>query len=168
MPTVNLSHLDHPFTEEELWEVIRSLPADKSPSLDGRTAEFYQSTWSLIKQDLLLAVNALKRLDIRGFHGLNNAFITLLPKRDEATTAADFRPICLIHSFTKIFAKMMARRLTLEIGNLIEVNQSAFIKHRSIHDNFKLVQATAKAFQNCKMLRLLLKLGIAKAFDTVA
>lgn len=94
--------------------------------------------------------------------------LTLIPKQDNAERAADFRPICLIHSFATIFAKMLARRLTPVIGSLIDANQSAFIKDRSIHDNFKLVQATAKLFKNKKKPKLLLKLDIAKAFDTVA
>lgn len=65
-------------------------------------------------------------------------------------------------------AKMMALRLTPELKHLIDVNQSAFVKERSIHDNFKFVQASAKMFKQRKMPKLLLKLDIAKAFDTLA
>lgn len=43
----------------------------------------------------------------------------------------------------------------------------AFIKNRSIHDNFKLVELAAKALYRQKKRTLLLKLDISKAFDTV-
>lgn len=100
--------------------------------------------------------------------GLNSVLITLLPKKTYAQCAADYRPICLIHSFAKLMAKAMAQRLAPELNNLIDVNQSAFIKQRSIQDNFKFVQTAAKIFKQRKLHKILLKLDIAKAFDTVS
>lgn len=44
---------------------------------------------------------------------------------------------------------------------------SALIKTRSIHDNFKLIEMTAKAQHRHKKAMVLLKLDISKAFDTV-
>lgn len=167
VPTKVLSHLDEPFTETELWDTIRALRRDKSPGPDGFTAEFYQAAWPVIKADLLLAINALNRRDRRGFHNLNTALITLIPKKPDAQALGDYRPICLIHSFAKIMAKMMARRVAPELDSLVNVNQIAFIRNRSIHDNFKYVQAAAKLFKQWKIPKILLKLDIAKAFDTV-
>lgn len=133
VPTADLQRLDEPFSEEELWATIKTLHKDKGPGPDGFTAEFYQSSWEIIKADLLAAMNAFCRADRRGFRGLNNALITLLPKKVEAEEPGDYRPICLIHSFTKIMAKMMARRLALELDKLVDVNQSAsFSKDRSM------------------------------------
>ena len=57
-------------------------------------------------------------------------------KKDGAEAIADFRPISLIHSFAKIIAKVMAMRLAPHMNRLISKSQSAFIKKRSIHDNF--------------------------------
>lgn len=63
---------------------------------------------------------------------------------------------------------MMALRLAPELNALVDINQSAFIKKRSIHDNFKFVQASAKVFKQRRIPKLLLKLDFAKAFDTVS
>jgi hypothetical protein len=40
LPTLNLSTLSERFTEQEVLSVIRSLPPDKAPGLDGFTARF--------------------------------------------------------------------------------------------------------------------------------
>lgn len=62
----------------------------------------------------------------------------------------------------------MALQLAPIMDGIVDTNQSAFIKMRSIHDNFKFVQASAKLFKQRKMPKVLLKLDIAKAFDTVS
>ena len=48
------------------------------------------------------------------------------------------------------------------------MNQSAFIKKRSIHDNFKFVEQAARLLHRKRKPALLLKLDISKAFDTVS
>jgi hypothetical protein len=75
---------------------------------------------------------------------LNSAFITLLPKIDEASGVKDYRPISLIHSFRKLVTKILASRLAGRIQDIVSLNQFAFIKKRFIQDNFMLVQQTAQ------------------------
>ena len=41
MPRSNLAELYAPFTEEEVWKTIRSLPSDKASGPDGFTGKFY-------------------------------------------------------------------------------------------------------------------------------
>lgn len=101
-------------------------------------------------------------------HRLNGGLITLIPKKAEAISPADYRPICLIHSFAKLVAKVMSLRLAPLLHILVDINQSAFIKTRSIHDNFKLVELAAKALHRHGKSVILLKLDISKAFDMVA
>lgn len=168
VPKMDLEYLDDLFTDDEIWATIKSLSADKAPGPDGFTTEFYVSAWQIIKEDIIRAMHAFYRTDRRSFHGLNNSLITLLPKKDDAKSATEYRAICLLHSFAKIATKTMARRLAPAMDGLADVNQSAFIKKRSIHDNFRLVQGTAKMFKQRKTSKLLLKLDITKAFDTVS
>jgi hypothetical protein len=47
--SLNLSGLDLPFTEEEVWSTIKKLPSDKAPGPDGLTGRFYKSCWPVIK-----------------------------------------------------------------------------------------------------------------------
>ena len=41
MPRSDLAELYAPFTEEEVWKTIRSLPSDKASGPDGFTGKFY-------------------------------------------------------------------------------------------------------------------------------
>jgi hypothetical protein len=50
---------------------------------------------------------------------------------------------------------------------IISKSQSAFIRGRSIHDNFMYVRNMARRFHRSKTSMLLVKLNISKAFDSV-
>jgi hypothetical protein len=50
---------------------------------------------------------------------------------------------------------------------MVSPNQSAFIKKRFIQDNFMLVQQTVRFLHSQKQPRILLKLDITKAFDSI-
>jgi hypothetical protein len=82
--------------------------------------------------------------DGRGFGKLNQALITLIPKKPDAKLVGDYRPISLVHSFSKLFSKLLANWLKLRLGEVISSNQSAFIKGRFLHDNFLLVRHLAR------------------------
>ena len=107
-------------------------------------------------------------LNPQGVELLNSANIILLPKKADASRVTDFRLISLIHSLTKIFAKLLANRLAPRLDSLVSKCQSAFIKKRSIHDNFLYVQNMVRTMQKMKLPALFLKLDIHKAFDTVS
>jgi hypothetical protein len=153
---------------EEVWAAIKSLPAVKAPGPDGYTGKFYKKSWPIIKEDFMEALNRVLQGDVSKLHLLNSAYVTLLPKKAEALEVKDFRPISLIHSFAKIVTKILANRLASRLPEIVSANQSAFIKGRCIHDNFILVQQTAKAIQKHRVSRILLKLDIGKTFGSVS
>ena len=112
------------------------MPSDKAPGPDGFTGAFFKACWEIIKDDVMAAMNSLFTLNAQGFEWLNSACIILLPKKTDATRVTDFRPISLVHSIAKIFSKVLANRLAPRLNSLVSNCQSAFIKKRSIHDNF--------------------------------
>lgn len=101
-------------------------------------------------------------------HLLNSAYVILLAKKIEALEVKYFCPISLIHSFAKLVSKILANRLAARLPELVSPNQNAFVKGRSIHDNFLLVQQIAKAIYKQKLSGILLKLDIGKAFNSVS
>jgi hypothetical protein len=165
---LDLCHLEEPFSLEEAWATIKDMPLDKAPGPDGFTGRFYRSCWDIIKEDVLSALNAIHRGHVFKFRLLNTAFITLLPKKVDALLVKDYRPISLIHSFAKLVTKLLANRLAPFLSDLVSNNQSAFVRGRSIHDNFMLVQRLAMGLHKSKEPHILLKLDISKAFDSVS
>ncbi|KAK1698221.1 hypothetical protein QYE76_014918 [Lolium multiflorum] len=157
--------LDNPFTSKEIWEAIKDSPAEKAPGPDGFTDIFYRV---IIRHDILEAFHHVFHLAAGDFTALNHAFICLLPKKDGALTIDDYHPISLIHSVAKLFAKVLARRLTTVIESLISPAQSTFLKTRMIHDNFLYVRNLARSLHRKKKPALLIKLDFARAFDSVS
>ncbi|KAM0856686.1 hypothetical protein ACQ4PT_048958 [Festuca glaucescens] len=168
LPTADLARLDAQFSEDKVWAAAKSLPADKSPGPDGFSWSFFQTCWPTVKHDVLAAIHVVYVGHDLFFQGLNSTFITLIPKKDDAADVKDYRPIILVHSFAKLFAKLLANRLPPIMSALVDKSQSAFIKGRCIQDNFVLVQQAALALHRRRIPTLLLKLDVAKAFDSVA
>ena len=90
----------------------------------------------------------------------------MLPKRADAHALGDFRPISLIHLVAKIFAKVLSPRLAPRLNALVSTSQNAFIPGRSLHDNFTLVRQSARLLHQLGAPRVLLKLDLARAFDS--
>jgi hypothetical protein len=163
-----LDSLGQKFTEDEVKEAISLMPPDKAPGSDGFTGAFFKRCWETIKADFMRVIHLFEDLHSENFHWLNSDNIVLLPKKDGAEEVADYRPISLIHGVAKILAKMLAIRLGPFMDDLVSNAQSAFIKKRSIHDNFLYVKNLATRLHKNNTVALLFKLDIRKAFDSVS
>jgi hypothetical protein len=91
----------------------------------------------------------------------------LLWKHGATEQVADFWTISLIHSFGKLISKTLAHRLAPHMQALVQPSQSAFIKGCIVHDNFKTMQSRAHMLHARKRSSVLIKIDIAKAFDTI-
>lgn len=167
MERLDMHGLDSPMTEMEVLQAINDMPNDKAPGPDGFTGLFFKKCWGTVKHDLMRAIARFDSLHTSNLHWLNSANVVLLPKKDGAEGIADYRPISLIHAIAKIIAKVLSTRLTPHMTDLISNAQSAFIKTRSIHDNFMYVRNLARRLHKSKTPSLLFKLDIRKAFDSV-
>jgi hypothetical protein len=168
LPQLDLTGIDACFTEAEIWVAIKDMPPDRAPGPDGFCGRFYRVAWEVIKHDIVCAFNALWSLDARSFHLLNDALMIWLRKNAAPSRPKDFRPISLMHGFSKLFAKCLARRLAPRLHDIVAQNQSAFIKARAIHDNFHSVQLSCRWLHSKQHASVLVKIDIAKAFDSVA
>ena len=168
VPQFDLLGLDALFIDDEIWAAVKSLPIGKAPGPDGFTSEFLIAYWDTIKHDFREAFDKLYSMNGQCFQKLNEALLTLLPKRADARSLYDYRPISLIHSIAKLISKVLSLRLASVIHTLISPAQSTFLRTKCIHDSFLYVQNCIKALHRRKTPALLLKLDIAKAFDNVA
>ncbi len=134
---------------------------DKAPGPDGFTVNFFKTCWGIVK------LHSIHDQRCNDLNLLNSANTVLLPKKEGVESSTDNRPISLIHSIVKILFKVLALRLHLVMQSLISVNQSAFNRGRSIHDNFHYVQNMVRRCHRNKSPTLFFKLDISKAFDSV-
>lgn len=168
MTPLDLHELDEIYTEEEVFAVVKTMPADRAPGLDGFIGLFFHRAWNIIKGDVMAAIHKLQLGNGRGFGRLNQAIITLIPKKPDACCIGDFRPVSLLHSIPKINAKLMASRLCPWMGEFVSINQSAYIHGRNIHDNSMLVRQVARNLHRRNAKEVMVKLDISQAFDSLS
>jgi hypothetical protein len=168
IPSADLRELEAVFTEEEVWDTIKEMQPDRAPGPDGFIEAFFQKAWPVIKHDIMAGILKLGVGDGRGFARLNRALITLIPRKHDAEFIGDFRPISLVHNFSKLFSKILANRMRKRMGEIISENQSAFIKSRCLHDNFVLVRQVARKINSRRKTGVLLKLDLSRAFDSIS
>jgi hypothetical protein len=105
IPSQVFSSHDHCFSELEVWSIIKLLKPDKAPGPHYFTALFYRTAWPVIKHDVMNAFAALWSLDCRSLYLLNQAYMVMLKKKQDAHEDKDYHPISLIHSFSKLATK---------------------------------------------------------------
>lgn len=96
------------------------------------------------------AINYFYHQHSQHFKTLNSTHICLIPKKADARTITGYRPISLLHSIAKIISKLLANRLVENLNDIISGYQNAFIKRRSIHDNFLYTQNLVKELHQAK------------------
>lgn len=124
LPRLDVANIDACFTEEEVWMAIKDLPPNRAPGPDGFTGLFYKVAWDTIKADVICAFNALWSLDYMSFYLLNDALMVLLRKTDAPSRLKDYRPISLMHSFSKLFSKCLARRQAPRLNDIVAMTTS--------------------------------------------
>ena len=114
------------------------------------------------------AAKPCRRKGVMRKGSVNKSPITLISKQQNAKEVGDFHPIRLVHSFAKLFSKILVTRLRRRLADLVSANQSVFIQGRSMHDNFLLVRQVARTINSRKQKGVFFKLYISRAFDSLS
>jgi hypothetical protein len=97
--------LEAPFTLEEVKKMVFSFNPSKAPGPDGFSFQFYQAYWNLISTDFMQMVHAFYNHEL-DLSKINLAYICLIPKKIDAQSIIQFRPISLINYSIKIITKL--------------------------------------------------------------
>jgi hypothetical protein len=157
------------FTDEEIGDALFQIGPLKAPGVDGFPARFYQRNWGTIKEEV---TNAVKLFFVTGRmpEGVNDTAIILIPKIDQPETLKDFRPISLCTVMYKVIAKCMVNRLRPILGEIISMNQSAFVPGRLLTDNVLIACEVIHYMRNKRQgleAYAAVKLDMSKAYDRV-
>ncbi|GKE31070.1 RNA-directed DNA polymerase, eukaryota, partial [Tanacetum coccineum] len=113
--------------------------------------------------DFLRQLNSMQQMGME-VEVLNEEIKKAVP---DAKMVKDFRPISIIGSLYKIIAKILANRLVMVLGDLVNKVQSAFVADRQILDGPFILN---EIFQWCKSKKkhsFIFKIDFEKAYDSV-
>ncbi|XP_043717559.1 uncharacterized protein LOC122665471 [Telopea speciosissima] len=165
---IQILELEREISREEIKGVVFAMKDSKAPGPDGFGARFYKTTWEIIKEDLIKAINWFFENFLMPY-SVNATFISLIPKSGDVSSFAGYRPIALCNLLYKIISKIISNRLQKVIGEVISFNQSAFIKGRSIVDNILVCHDIVRGIeQKAANPTVVLKVDLHKAYDSLS
>ena len=161
-------NLEGEITLTELAQALKNMKNDKSPGLDGFTAEFFKFFWIDISVFVLRSLNMGYRtgnLSVTQKQGI----ITCLPKPNKNRHfLKNWRPISLLNVVYKLASAVIANRIKVVLNSLIHEDQKGFISGRFIGENVKLIYDILFETKSQNLPGLILSVDFEKAFDTVS
>lgn len=127
--------LEQPLSTKELQTAIRQMKPGKSPGPDGFTLQYYKCFAQSLAPKMLSTFNSLADPPMNMGRMLE-AHITVIPKEGkDKTRVQNYRPISLLNVDIKIYAKILANRMSTFLPSLISLDQVGFVPGREARDN---------------------------------
>ena len=159
--------LEGPLSTAEALKSLKDMKNNKSPGIDGFTAEFYKFFWNNLGVYLVRSLNyayITENLSVTQKQGI----ITCIPKEGKSKEyLKNWRPISLLSVDLKIGSASIAARIKKVLNTLISESQSGFIKGRYIGDCNRLVFDLIEKTKRENIPGLLVLLDFEKAFDSL-
>ena len=160
--------LSAPLTLDDLGKSLFHLNNESAPGIDGLPVAFYKVFWgkiNLLYYDSLMYSIQKGELSTTQKRGV----VTLFHKGKELRrdVLKNWRPITLTNTDYKIFSKALASRLQSVLHYLIHINQSGFLKGRSISDHIRTLDDIIVLTDKLDSPGIVISLDFAKAFDSV-
>ncbi|MEM9400762.1 MAG: reverse transcriptase domain-containing protein, partial [Verrucomicrobiota bacterium] len=160
-------YLNSPIDLEELTRAVFSTNNNSSPGLSGYTGEFYKFFWPELKHLVLRVCNEIFERDSMPVDMKRSVTILIPKKGKDSRMIENLRPISLLNTLYKIITKCLASRLGAIVSNIINEDQTGFIKGRYIGENIRLLLDFMDHCNSKKKSALLLACDVRKAYDSV-
>ena len=158
---------DQIITEQELHVTLKQFKKNKSPGLDGLTAEFYIEFWDFLKLKLVEVYNESFEKGALP-DSLGTGVIVLLEKKGkDRLDISNWRPITLLGIDYKLLTKTLGERLKKVLPDLIHPDQNGFIPGGNIFYSAHTIRDILFYCKKEKLDLILLALDYTKAFDSL-
>lgn len=155
--------------QAEVLRAIKRLRLGKAPGCDQIPNDFYKDWQADLTPILTKIYNQLLK-DPQPATSLE-ANIVMLRKKGDDDNGMNYRPISLLTSFYKIFARVIANRLKPVLPTMISTSQNGFVRGRRMDDTVHLMQAMLNEVPAddlpTETPAAILLLDIKKAYDSL-
>jgi hypothetical protein len=120
-----INHLNRSIKQNEIEAAIKSLPKDRSPGPEGKSAEFYQTFKEELKPILL---KLFHKIELEGTlpNSFYEASISLIPKPDKSNTKKEnYKTISLMNIHVKICNKILPNQIQQHIRKSFTTTKKA-------------------------------------------
>lgn len=159
--------LESEFSEEEIYERLKSCDGDKAPGPGISNMKFLHESWHVIKDDVVEMFKELHETS-KFVNSLNSTFLVLIAKKKGANDIRDFRPISLVGCIYKHIAKVLAGRLARVLGEVVGECQHALVEGKQILDVVLTANEVVDELVSRGKEGFICKLNMEKAYDHVS
>ena len=155
-------------SNDECFNALSKFPNGKTPGNDGLTPEFYKKFWNLLGR---LLTDSLNHSYIHGelSNSQKQAIIRLIEKKGkDRRYIKNWRPISLLNVDTKIASKALALRLEKVLPFVINDDQYAYVKNRTIFDAVRSIDDIMEYTRINQVPGLMVAIDFEKAFDSLS
>ncbi|XP_074267220.1 uncharacterized protein LOC141590534 [Silene latifolia] len=156
-----------PMTAAEIKECLFSIPSTKSPGPDGYSSQFFKDSWDVVGNDVIVAIQDFFT-NGKMLKQTNTTTLTLIPKTANPVSVLDFRPIVCCNTIYKTVTKVICKRLSKVLPDIVSDSQGGFIKGRNIVENVLICQDLVRLYnRKAASPHCLIKIDLKKAYDSV-
>ena len=148
-------NLGEPLNVTEIHKVLKNMKHNKTPGMDGITAEFLKVFWEYSKTYITNAINCCFSKGEMSIT-LRQSVIVCLPKGNkDRSLIKKWRPISLLSVIYKLASGAIAERLKTVLDLIISKTQSGFVPGRNISDSTRLIYDIMYTAESKKIFRTL-------------
>lgn len=153
---------------EEIHIALKQMKKNKCPGLDGLTPEFYLRFWPYLAKAFHKLFTDIVKNNLLHTTARDSIF-SLLDKPDKNPLhVKNWRPLTLLNTDYKIFAKVLANRMLQVLPYIVSQDQFGYLKGRSISDNLLDLMSVIQHCEDNQLEAILISVDFKRAYDSVS
>lgn len=155
-----------PVVVREIEATLKIIGDQTALGVNGFGSKLFKQAWQIMRGDVIKVVMYFfkeGKLDKR----FKRTLVTLIPKKENAKSIRDFRPISCCTIVYKIISKIMSNRMGKVLNYIVSRNQTAFVHGQKIQDHVLLAYKLIQGYKRKSgMPRCMLQMDTQKAYDS--